>query len=355
MIDAILCSNCFMDQGLRLDSSRIGVQENSPCRNCGSLNGTKLDRKLVEELAYRFFDFGSLYRPAYGAFPLLIFNEHQYQKGHMEFPPWLQNDVKLIEEALKIGFIHYGPRAWMFGDIEPLNELQDAAKRPEVIGRILKEYPSRLLAEATPFYRLRKNPAHPSQPEEYDSPPYDHLGKGRLESATCSILYGSQDLEVCIHECRTTVEDEMYVATLVPVKDLKLLDLTELLEEDTTEFESLDHAVQMLFLAGAHSYEISRAIATSAYQGGFDGLIYPSYFSLLRTGARPFDTIYGISIRRIPELNELVRSQVIGNLAIFGKPIEEGKVMVRCINRLQLSRVGYDVCFGPVLDGCFGE
>jgi hypothetical protein len=42
-----------------------------------------------------------------------------------------------------------------------------------------------------------------------------------------------------VHECRLTVEDELFVSALVPRRELRLLDLTELLEEGVTEFESL--------------------------------------------------------------------------------------------------------------------
>jgi hypothetical protein len=57
-------------------------------------------------------------------------------------------------------------------------------------------------------------------------------------------------------------EDELYVATLCPAHELRLLDLSRLLlEEEANEFESLDMAVHMLFLAGEHSYGISREIA----------------------------------------------------------------------------------------------
>jgi hypothetical protein len=60
-------------------------------------------------------------------------------------------------------------------------------------------------------------------------------------------MYGSQDLQVCIHECRVTAEDEVFVASLAATRDLKLLDLTHLLyEEHVTEFESPDMAVHML-------------------------------------------------------------------------------------------------------------
>lgn len=54
------------------------------------------------------------------------------------------------------------------------------------------------------------------------------------------IMYASQDLQICVHECRVTAEDDLYVATLAPSRDMKLLDLTELLTEDVSEFESLD-------------------------------------------------------------------------------------------------------------------
>ena len=61
-------------------------------------------------------------------------------------------------------------------------------------------------------------------------------------------MYASQDLQVCLHECRVTAEDKIFVATLKPVKPLKLLNLEEILvEEGVTEFESLDMAVHMLF------------------------------------------------------------------------------------------------------------
>ena len=81
-------------------------------------------------------------------------------------------------------------------------------------------------------------------------------------------MYGSQDLQVCIHECRVTAEDDLYVASLAPAR-LRLLDLTHLLhEQHVTEFESLDMAVHMLFLAGPHSYEIARIIAQASRDAG---------------------------------------------------------------------------------------
>jgi hypothetical protein len=86
----------------------------------------------------------------------------------------------------------------------------------------------------------------------------------------------------------------------------------------------------------------------AAYKAGFQGLIYPSYFSLLRVGTMPLPTAYGISYRRFPSQQQYEEAKAIPSLAIFGRPIESGSVEVQCINRLILSRVGYEFHFGPV-------
>lgn len=142
---------------------------------------------------------------------------------------------------------------------------------------------------------------------------------------------------------------------MAPTKELKLLDLTHHLAEiGVTEFESLDIALNMLFLAGSHSYSITRAIAREAMLRGYDGINYPSYFSLLQTGMSPVETQFGLSNRlaashlRHEQLTAYEASKVLPNLAIFGRPIAEGRVRVVSINRLVLRQVVYDVNFGPV-------
>jgi hypothetical protein len=236
----------------------------------------------------------------------------------------------------------------MVGEVDPLKALQVPDTRPHIIKRVLREYPAKTLAKDDLFYRLRVNPERPAEPEEYDSPPVSLVGRGRLDSTGFPVMYGSQDIDICIHECRVTADDDIYVASLKPNADLRLLDLTELIADDTTEFESIDIAIHMLFLAGAHSYEIARDIALAAKSEGFDGVIYPSYFSLLRTGARPIETVYGLSIRRFPIASGYAKAQVIPNFALFGRPVETGSVRVDCINRLVLTQVGYQAHFGPV-------
>jgi hypothetical protein len=343
----VLCSNCFTDQGLRLDAERIGDEEESACPNCGKTSGRKLTADKAIALAHRFFVWGTLHRCEYGAAPVVQFNEHQ--KTNIKSSPWYKKDIELIGTTLGIGFFYYGPRLWMVGEVEPLKALQERQARSAIIQRIITEYPEAYLDETQLFFRIRKAPKEPNNIGEYDTPPDEFWGTGRLDSVGLPVMYVSQDIEVCLHECRVTAEDELYVATLSPTRQLKLLDISRLLpEEHVTEFESLDMAVHMLFLAGEHSYGISREIARSALEAGFDGIVYSSYFSLLRTGTMPFETTHGISHRRFPQMHEYEQAKSIPNFALFGRPIHECKVKVSCINKLILSHVKYGFHFGPI-------
>lgn len=346
MTESVLCSNCFRDRGLRLDAERHGDNDSSMCPNCRSDEGKKLTARMVEVLAYRFFVRGTTARFEYGGAPRVQFNRQQTTSINPS--SWLEPDIALFEAMLGVGFFHYGPRFWMFGEIEPLKSLRNTHSRSTIIRRILAEYPTIEVPPGNSLYRIRKHPERPDSTDEYDSPPEQHLGAHRLDSSGFPVLYASQDLELCVHECRATAEDELYVATLAARNRLQLLNLAALIEEDVTEFESLDLAVHMLFLAGTHSYDISRDIARAAQSAGFDGLAYPSYFSLLRTGATPFLTTLGMSHRTIPRYRPIEQALVIPNLAIFGRPITDGRLDVRCINRLMITRVDYDLLFGPV-------
>lgn len=343
----LLCSFCFQNEGLVLGAKRLGQIESSKCSNCGRSDGYKLNKEALMNLAHQFFVWGSLQRCAYGAAPVIQFNDKQ--KTSITLPYGLKNDVQLFEKKLGVGFFYYGPRLWMVGEVEPLKNLQSQNSCKKIITRIINEYPTESLGEKNSFYRVRKYPKKPQIIDEYDSPPNESACEGRLNSTLFPVLYASTDLEVCVHECRFSAEDEIYVATLNPTRDLKLLNLTTLLEEeDASEFESLDMAVHMLFLAGDYSYSISQRIAEEAKKASFDGIIYPSYYSLLRTGTMPFETAYGISLRSFPKMKKYEEAKVIKNLAIFGRPIKERKVSVKCINRLHVSRVKYDFHFGPV-------
>lgn len=346
--DKILaCSKCFTDQGLQLVAEDIGETDSSACPNCGSIAGKKLTERKLEYLAHSFFVDGTTQRFEYGQAPLVIFNDKQTTS--VEFSPWLTKDVNLFERLLGIGFFDYGPRFWMFGEVEPLKKLIARRTRAKMVRRIIKEYPTLVLDEDEQFFRVRKDVKSPGNQAEFDSPPAAVKAVGRFNALTFPVFYASPDLQTCVHECRTAVEDSLFVATVCPNRPLKLLNLASLLEEkNVDEFESLDMAMHMLLLAGKHSYEITQDIAVAAKNAGFDGLVYTSYFSSIRTGVGLFTTSYGISHRRIPRLQGIEQSLVVPNLVLFGYPIKEKIVSVKCMNKLMLGSVQYDLRFGPV-------
>jgi hypothetical protein len=243
------------------------------------------------------------------------------------FPIWLKADAQLIEDVLGVGFFHYGRPLWRIGEIEPLKRLRNPATQSATAAALVRRFPRRLLADGSSFYRLRRDitGGRHSEPSEYDAPPSGIGGEGRLDAPDFPVLYGSQDLEICVHECRVTKADECYLSTLRTCRELQLLDLcSDIDDHGSTPFESLYLAVQFIFAAERHSYEITRTIAIAAKNAGLQGVVYPSHFSSLRRD-------------RIP------------NLALFGHPVSDGVVKVDCINRLMLDTARYTVQLGPCL------
>lgn len=140
-----------------------------------------------------------------------------------------------------------------------------------------------------------------------------------------TVLYAAFNVETCIHETRVAIDDEIYIATLKPTRELRFLDFCRIKSSKTepTSFEQLGLAINQIFLAGAQSYSITQAFSKYAYEHGYDGVIYPSYFNA-------------------------VRDKKFRNIVIFGHPIAEGKVNVISIDRINLTKVKYDFTFGPV-------
>jgi hypothetical protein len=138
-VKAIACSECFHDQGLRLDAEQLGIADLAACPNCGATKGRKLNSDCLARLTHRFFVWGSQLHCEYGAAPQIQFN--QGQKTSITMPSWLEADVRLIERALCVSFFHCGPRLCMIGEFEPLKALQDPISSPIIIERVLREYP----------------------------------------------------------------------------------------------------------------------------------------------------------------------------------------------------------------------
>jgi len=323
----VLCSDCFTDRGLQIEAKKLGAPSGRACKHCGSVSGHKLSRTAVEQLAQNFFTYGSFMKSEYGGASVLHLAGWDSNHRAVRFPNWLDRDAALIESTIELGLRYYGPATWRLGEVEPLEALRETTTRSMAAVDVVKRFPRRTLVTDTTFYRLRRGIPWKQQSDErqYDSPPAECSSKGRLESPGLPVLCGSQDLEICVHECRTTKSDECHLATLRISRPLELLDLCESIDNDgPTPFESLYLAIQFVFSAEEHSYEIARAIAKAANSAGLDGIIYPSYFSSLRGSTIP-------------------------NIGLFGYPIADGKVGLVSANRLILESAEYTVRLGPCL------
>ena len=54
-------------------------------------------------------------------------------------------------------------------------------------------------------------------------------------------------------------------------------------------------------------------------------------------------------------LKDYAQSQIIPNLILFGRPVEEKLVTVECINKVVINRIQYDLTFGPAKHTAFEE
>ena len=424
----VACSECFKNEGLRIDAGTMGIHDFSTCPRCEACDGKKLNRDGIEKLARSFFVNGSYHKTAFGGAPILNLEKYD-DTNNSSNPPiailiytlikikqlsdqswpdkdstlrsvihefnerfsdedlinldtcslnelkefgeslddelkkaiqrelrnsltyrgdaWCIKDKALLEDLLNIKITFNAPHECQVGITDNLENLRQGNKHEQIISEILESYPIRELTTDDKFYRLRNLEwsrsfeFDPADSKQFDSPPRktksDCRHYGRFDSPDLSVLYGSPELETCLHECRVTKEQDLFVATLKPTRSLKLLDLCVFPDEtDTDPYESIDHTVTSLFEEASDSYQISRKIALEARNKGFDGVIYPSFYSNLHNGEQSSEPQGPTS-----------KFWVYKNIGIFGKPIQDKRLLITCINRMHLQEVDYTFYFGP--------
>lgn len=323
----IICSECFNDAGLKNEAKKIGIKNNSICPNCGNQKGYKLDIELLDNLCHKFFVLNNSYKSTYGGSYYIKYNNSHYNNDDdIIFAKKLNNDVEIFRQHLKIGFFYYPPRLCYLGEndyIHNFSEHYNSKKFKNAMGKLIEKSHKKYYNSKYIFYRLRKNPQHPTLSSEYDSAP---KGSGRFNGRITQLLYASKDIKTCIKECRVNEMDELYIAALKPINKLKLLDLTNINDiNDADLFESISFAINLLMNANNNSYKICRKIAKYIQTQGFEGFISDSHF-------KPY-----LSDKAV-------------NITIFGSPIKENKIEVININRLNLNKIKYNISFGASIE-----
>src|SRR6059058_3309200 len=105
-VPVVCCSDCFNNQGLRLEAIRLGSQHGR-CPRCGSETGSGLSEDQCGELLERFFIEGSRSIGSFGISPYMsgAGNPHR-----IEFDSTLQSDFETIMGIDSLGLRLRSPK-----------------------------------------------------------------------------------------------------------------------------------------------------------------------------------------------------------------------------------------------------
>ena len=328
MSKPILCSDCFQDFGLRELAQKIGTLNSIACPNCHSKTGAALDRRGVEELCDKYFVHGSYFKTVYGGSPVLMVGDGGFESDYSVHKS-LGHDIKLIRETAGLVPTAYAPAMWRLGITDWMERLtsNNWKKRDKAVAELISRCKIKVINTDTQFFRIRTNVVDDLDEKSFDAPESQKFTGGRFNVKDGVVFYASFDVETCIHECRVSMEDDLYVAALEPCKSLRLLDLYHVkeIEDEGTPFEYLPLAINQILKAGDHSYGITRRISELAKKRGLDGIIYSSYFN---------------SVRNKPYMN----------IALYGQVIKNKVVRVKSIDRILLNQVKYRFDYGPCFE-----
>jgi hypothetical protein len=324
----VLCSQCFRDAGLRFEANRIGSYSTTLCPRCGSTDSKKLTVAQLEALRDSFFSRATAPHSFQGYVPVLrIGGDHE--DNDVQMPPATASDWLLIKTLLGGRLFYNTPRLFLWGITNHFSG-PDASLLDSTISDICSQLRIRDLRSETELYRIRLNLSGEGvvDPSQYDSPPDDHPTRqfSRFDQAAVPILYASPSLAVCIHECRTTLNDEIVVATLRSTRDLRIADLSEgYIQSPETPFDDLKYFFDGLMLSSPKYDDCRRIAKTFRDRLRVDGFMYKSFFSNLVDGGAL-------------------------NYGFFGHPISEGKLEVASFNQVRIEKIRYDFRLGPVFD-----
>jgi RES domain len=333
----LLCSNCFRDVGLRLEAQRSGrwSRLRKTCPNCGRKDGYSLNGKALHELQRQFFSRATAPNQIRDDIAVLGLVEDETREDEdigLRLRPEAQADWSLIQSKISGRLFYRSPRLFYFGTTNHFGWGESLPK--EVVRNdIVPKLRFAEIDQDTMFYRIRLNVPDDSKFDDgqYDAPPkLRRRGVGRFDNHKLPVLYGSPNLHVCIHECKVTLADDIFVASLMPTKKLSMIDLTGNYDqpEDIDPFDDLFWFFRGRMNANhPNVYRHCRRIAqTIRALTDADGFIYNSYYTNVAG-----DTS-GKAI----------------NYALFGRPLADGKLKVVSMNTMRLERVTYDYHLGPL-------
>jgi RES domain len=325
MKSVLCCSDCFRNEGLRLEATSLGVRVASICPNCGLASGRKLNRNHLLKLISRFFVQATVPHGIGGYAPILQYNPDR-QSDDVQFDSETASDWALVKRLVGGSLFHYGPPLWRIGftdHYEEPNVISD-----DTIDKIVKMLSIKTLPKGFKTFRIRKNVDARSAMnlDQFGVPP-THIERdyGRFDDGNLQILYTSPSIPVCLHECRVLITDDISVATFSAVSELKVADLTaDYDQEAKSPFEDLRYFFNGVFLTRDESiYGIARRISAAIKKiHSVDGFITNSFFTTVS------------------------QEPVSQNYCFYPETVKQ-KLSLNSLNRLHLETVSYTYAFGP--------
>jgi hypothetical protein len=297
-------------------------------------DGYALDTDAVHELQRQFFSRATAPNQLRDDIAVIgiVENEPEYTDIGLNLRSEARADWSLIQSIVGGRLWYRSPRLFYLGITNHFGMYQSLPKevvRDQVVSKLRLNQ----VGPTTTFYRIRLNLDDASKFDEgqYDAPPKQRRrGFGRFDNNKLPLFYGSPNLQVCIHECKVTLADEIFVATVAPTRTLSLIDSTGNYDqpEDIDPFDDLRWFFRGLMNASQpHVYRYCRRIAqTIRDMTDADGFVYNSYYTNVAgdTGGKTI------------------------NYALFGRPLADGKLNVTSINTIRVNRITYDYHLGPL-------
>lgn len=309
-------------------AARFGESVASRCGQCGARDGVKLSRANLEDLARCFFVEGTIPRGTGGFVSILQLNSHDTPDDEVPMREETAADWHLIKSVLGWRLFYNGPDLWQLGITGHYDDDQQVSDA--TIATIVDQLAIRTIAPDMRVFRIRKNinPARVLDQQQYMAPPHSVRREfGRFDDETVNVFYTSPSLDVCIHECRVTMTDEIHAAILEPVRELKLADLTSGFAQCNSEpYDDLANFFGGLALSrNEETYRVSRRIARELARRKFvDGFISSSFYTPIHGGGL--------------------------NYCFFDDPLSDGRLRILSVNRVQLEGVVYRYGFGPTFE-----
>jgi RES domain len=325
---SVLCSECFEDDGLRYEARSFRRKTNDICQHCGARNGPKLTKFDAEDLARKFFSHATAPHTFQGFVPILKYGvSKEYNIDRMLEPT--RKDLSLLTEVTGFGVFYNAPRLFYLGVTNHFDGPRGSLRTSTINDIVAKLFVTTVPA-GTKVFRIRLNLSAEQKflADQFDSPPIERArGFSRFDSKREPILYTSPSLLVCIHECRVTLADDIYAATLRTTRDLRMADLSEnyYQPEDVNPFDDLRYFFGGLMLS-SRTYNNCRRIARAIRADPtIDGIMYSSFFT---------------NVIDAPAVN----------YGFFGYPVANGALEVSSINTIRIDKIDYEFALGPVFE-----